>query len=283
MYGGTFRYLERVRRGAGVETTYVDLASGPDALWEALDARTRLVWFETPSNPLLKVVDIAAVARTVARRAAEGGGRPLIVVDNTFASPALQRPLALGADVAFHSATKYLAGHSDTVVGVAVTSDDAVAERLRFLQNAMGGVPGPLDCFLVLRGLRTLHLRMERHGTNAAAAVAFLRGRSDVAGVNYPGFGGMLSFVPSASGAGGSTPVRSGAERARVIAESTRLFTLAESLGGVESLIEVPAAMTHLSVSGSPLEVDPALVRLSVGIEGVDDLIADLRQALDRA
>jgi cystathionine beta-lyase/cystathionine gamma-synthase len=279
VYGGTFRYLERVRRNAGVDSRYVDLAGGPDVLWEALTERTRLVWFETPSNPHLKVVDIAATAATVARRAEEGGRRPLVVVDNTFATPALQRPLTLGADIVFHSATKYLAGHSDTIVGVAATSDDAVADRLRFLQNAMGGVPGPLDCFLVLRGLRTLHLRMDRHADNAAAVVAFLRERPDVATVHYPGFGGMVSFVPAPGERGG----RNAAERATAIAESTRLFTLAESLGGVESLIELPAAMTHLSVAGSPLEVDPALVRLSVGIEAADDLIADLQRALDAA
>ena len=197
----------------------------------------------------------------------------------------------------FHSATKYLAGHSDTVVGVAVTSDDAVAERLRFLQNAMGGVPGPLDCFLVLRGLRTLHLRVERHAANAAAVAAFLAGRDDVAQVMYPGLasgphahpaaataarqmragGGMVSFIPAARGG------RSARDRAVAICEATRLFTLAESLGGVESLIELPAVMTHLSVAGSKLEVDEALVRLSVGIEAVDDLIADLTRALDGA
>lgn len=279
VYGGTYRYLERVHRGNGVDSRYVDLESGPDALWEALTQRTKMVWFETPSNPLLKVVDIPAVAATVARHAAErGGARPLIVVDNTFASPALQRPLSQGADIVFHSATKYLAGHSDTILGIAVTSDPAAAERLRFLQNAMGAVPGPLDCFLVLRGLRTLHLRMERHGSNAAAVAAFLRGRQDVATVYYPGFGGMVSFLPAAGADG-----RGAADRAVAIAEGARLFTLAESLGGVESLIEVPAVMTHLSVAGSPLEVDPALVRLSVGIEGVDDLLADLGQALDRA
>ncbi|MEJ7695174.1 MAG: PLP-dependent transferase [Candidatus Limnocylindrales bacterium] len=302
VYGGTYRYLEQVRvPGAGIATTFVDLASGMDALWEALSERTRLVWFETPTNPLLKVVDIAAVAATVERRAAEGGRRPLIVVDNTFASPAIQRPLTLGADIVFHSATKYLAGHSDTILGVAVTSDEAIAERLRFLQNAMGGVPGPLDCFLVLRGLRTLHLRVERHQSNARAVVDMLRAREDIAWVSYPGFGGMVSFIPTAGTSGGATAARpatggatggaagvrsaarSAAERAVAIAEGTRLFTLAESLGGVESLIEVPAAMTHMSVAGSPLEVDPALVRLSVGIEGVDDLIADLRAALDAA
>ncbi len=278
VYGGTFRYLERVRKpGAGITTAFVDLAAGMDALWETLSERTALVWFETPTTPLLKTVDSAAVAATVARRAAEGGRRPLVVVDNTFASPAIQRPLTMGADIVFHSATKYLAGHSDTIMGVAATSDDALAERLRFLQNAMGGVPGPLDCFLVLRGLRTLHLRVERHGANAAAVAAFLRERADVASVSYPGSGGMVSFLPAAG------PSRTAAQRAVAIAEGTTLFTLAESLGGVESLVEVPAAMTHMSVAGSPLEVEPALVRLSVGIEGIDDLIADLRGALDRA
>ncbi|HEX2469142.1 MAG TPA: PLP-dependent transferase [Candidatus Limnocylindrales bacterium] len=278
VYGGTYRYLEKVRRpGGGVTPTFVDLTAGMDALWEALSERTRLVWFESPTNPLLKTVDIGDVARTVDRRAAEGGRRPLIVADNTFASPAIQRPLTMGADIVFHSATKYLAGHSDVVLGVAVTSDEAVAERLRFLQNAMGAVPGPLDCFLVLRGLRTLHLRVERHQTNARAVAEFLRSRDDIADVRYPGFGGMVSFMPAARDA------VSAAERAIAIAESTRLFTLAESLGGVESLIEVPAAMTHMSVSETALAVDPALVRLSVGIEGVADLIDDLRRALDSA
>jgi cystathionine gamma-synthase len=299
VYGGTFRYFERVHRPmGGADARYADLDSGPDVLWEALTDRTRLVWFETPTNPLLKLVDIEAVAGIARERAAQSAGsRPLLVVDNTFASPALQNPLALGADIVFHSATKYLAGHSDTVVGVAVTNDDALGERLRFLQNAMGGVPGPLDCFLVLRGLRTLHLRVERHCANALRVARFLAGRDDVASVTYPGLvegphahpqaeligrqmragGGMVSFVPAERA--GRTP----AERARGVAEATRLFTLAESLGGVESLIEVPAVMTHLSVAGSRLEVDPALVRLSVGIEAADDLVADLEQALDRA
>jgi cystathionine beta-lyase/cystathionine gamma-synthase len=278
VYGGTYRYLEKVRRpGGGVTPTFIDLTTGMDALWESLSERTRLVWFETPTNPMLRTVDIGEVAATVRRREEQGGRRPLIVVDNTFASPAIQRPLTLGADIVFHSATKYLAGHSDTVVGLAVTSDDAIGERLRFLQNAMGGVPGPFDCFLVLRGLRTLHLRVERHGANARAVAEYLRGRDDIASVSYPGFGGMVSFMPSAGGS------RTAAARAVTIAESMRLFTLAESLGGVESLVEVPAAMTHQSVSETALEVDPALVRLSVGIEGVDDLIEDLRQALDGA
>jgi cystathionine gamma-synthase len=298
VYGGTYRYLEKVRRPNGVEPRFVDLAGDPDALWEALNERTRLVWFETPTNPLLKVVDIAAAARTVRERFGDRPDRPLIVVDNTFASPALQRPLDLGADISFHSATKYLAGHSDTVLGIAVTRDPAVAERLRFLQNAMGGVPGPFDCFLVLRGLRTLHLRIERHVANAAAVAHFLAERPDVAWVSHPGLvegphahphapatgqmsggTGMVSFRPAAGGADG----RSAAERATAVAEGTRIFTLAESLGGVESLIEVPARMTHLSVGGSPLEVPDDLVRLSVGIEAADDLIADLARALDEA
>ena len=296
VYGGTFRYLERVHRPSGAAlASYADLASGPDELWERLTDRTRLVWFETPSNPNLKLIDIATAAKTIRDRADQSGtARPFLVVDNTFASPALQNPLALGADIAFHSATKYLGGHSDTILGVAVTRDDALAERLRFLQNAMGGVPGPLDCFLVLRGLRTLHVRVERHAANAAAVAAFLAARDDIVKVFYPGLadgphahpgaalvgegrqmragGGMVSFVP-----------HGGEARAVAIAESTRLFTLAESLGGVESLVEVPATMTHASVAGSHLEVDPALVRLSVGIENAEDLIADLRGALGRA
>jgi cystathionine beta-lyase/cystathionine gamma-synthase len=279
VYGGTYRYFERVHRAKGVDARYVDLAAGGDLLWEALTERTRLVWFETPTNPLLKTVDIGAVVATVAERARAGGGRPLVVVDNTFATPAAQRPLALGADVVFHSATKFLAGHSDTILGVAVTSDEAVAERLRFLQNAMGAVPGPLDCFLALRGLRTLHLRMARHGQNGVAVADFLRSRPDVAVVRYPGAGGMISFDPAPGGRHG----RSAADRAVAVAEGVRLFTLAESLGGVESLIEVPAVMTHASVGGSPLEVSATLVRLSCGIEAATDLVADLAQALDDA
>jgi cystathionine gamma-synthase len=306
VYGGTFRYLERVHRPSGAgEARYADLARDPEALWEGLTERTRLVWLESPSNPLLKVTDIAAAATTIRERTAQAAGtRPLLVIDNTFASPALQRPLELGADIVFHSATKYLGGHSDTIVGVAVTSDEAVAERLRFLQNAMGAVPGPFDCFLVLRGLRTLHLRMERHSSNGLAVARFLATRQDVAWVSYPGldegprahggaevaarqmrlgdrpaFGGMVSFIP----ADGGPHRRTAGERATAVCEETRLFTLAESLGGIESLIELPAAMTHMSVASSPLAVDPALVRLSVGLEAPDDLIADLAQALDRA
>lgn len=279
VYGGTFRYLDKVHRPRGIEPRYVDLAAGPDVLWEALSERTRLVWFETPTNPHLKVVDIGAMARVAHERAAAGGRRPLVVVDSTFASPALQRPLEHGADIVFHSATKYLAGHSDTVGGIAVTSDDGLAERLRFLQNAAGAVPGPFDCFLVLRGLRTLHLRMERHTANARQVAAFLRERADVEWVAYPGFGGMVSFIPRAGGRHDRDP----RERAVALSEATRIFTLAESLGGVESLIEVPAAMTHMSVAGSPLQVEDALVRLSVGIEDASDLVADLARALDEA
>ena len=296
VYGGTYRYLERVRRPNGVDARYADLAGDPDALWEALTERTRLVWFETPTNPLLKMIDIAAAARAIRERFGDAPDRPLLVVDNTFASPALQRPLDLGADITFHSATKYLAGHSDTVLGIAVTRDLAVAERLRFLQNAMGGVPGPFDCFLVLRGLRTLHLRVARHVENATAVADFLAGRDDVAWVAHPGLTtgphahphapaaaqmsggtGMLSFRPRAGGRHG----RTAEQRAVAIAEGTRLFTLAESLGGVESLIEVPAQMTHASVAGSPLQVPGDLVRLSVGIEAAADLIEDLKRALD--
>jgi cystathionine gamma-synthase len=304
VYGGTFRYLERVHRPSGAgEATYVDLASSPHELWERLTDRTRLVWFETPSNPNLKLTDIAAAAKAIRDRAAQSrSARPYLGVDNTFASPALQNPLALGADIAFHSATKYLGGHSDTVLGIAVTADDGIAERLRFLQNAMGGVPGPMDCFLVLRGLRTLHLRVERHAANAAAIARFLGERPDVDRVMYPGLrsgpnahpraavlvgdgrqmrngGGMVSFIPRAGG----PRHRSAEERAIAIAEGTRLFTLAESLGGVESLVEIPATMTHASVAGSSLEVPESLVRLSVGIEAEADLIEDLRGALDRA
>lgn len=307
VYGGTYRYLERVHRPSGAgEAHYTDLSVGPDVLWEQLTARTRIVWFESPSNPNLKLTDIAAAASTIRERAAQSGAvRPYLVVDNTFASPALQNPLELGADIVFHSATKYLGGHSDTILGIAVTRDEAIAERLHFLQNAMGGVPGPLDCFLVLRGLRTLHLRVERHVANATAVARFLAGRDDIERVFYPGLsdgphahpgaalvgegrqmrggGGMVSFIPRAGGPGGAAGERSAADRAIAIAEGTRLFTLAESLGGVESLVEIPATMTHASVAGSKLEVDPALVRLSVGIEHVDDLIRDLGSALDRA
>jgi cystathionine beta-lyase/cystathionine gamma-synthase len=248
-----------------------------------------MIWIETPTNPLLKLVDITAVAEIARQR------NFWLVVDNTFASPYFQRPLEQGAHVVVHSTTKYLGGHSDVIGGIAVTSDPAVAERLRFLQNTLGAVPSPFDCFLVLRGLRTLEVRMRRHVENAIAVAAFLAGREDVDRVLDPGItaglhvhpgaavaarqmagpGGMVSFIPAAVGS------RTPTERAVAACEGTRLFTLAESLGGVESLIEVPAAMTHASMAGSPLQVDPGLVRLSVGIEDARDLVADLAAALD--
>ena len=300
VYGGTYRFFERVARPRGVLARYVDLAEGDiGTLGGALDERTRLVWFETPSNPLLKITDIGSVARATHAHGAGRGAAPIVVVDNTFASPALQRPLGLGADVVFHSATKYLAGHSDTVVGVVATSREDVADRLRFLQNAMGAVPGPQDCFLVLRGLRTLALRAERHAQNALTIARFLASRDDLAWLRYPGLsdgrfahpqaavaatqmsagGGMVSFVPAAGGRHG----RTARDRAVAVCETTRLFTLAESLGGVELLVELPAVMTHASVATSPLEVPEALIRLSVGIEDARDLVADLAAALDKA
>jgi cystathionine gamma-synthase len=299
VYGGTFRWFDKVAKPRGVAARYVDLGGDPAAAIAAnLTERTRLVWFETPTNPLLRVVDIEAVVAAVAGHRGSGGRRPLVVVDNTFASPALQRPLELGVDIVYHSATKYLGGHSDTIAGIAVTSDEETAAQLRFLQNANGAVPGPQDCFLILRGLRTLVLRMQRHGENALAVARFLASRADVATVTYPGLtdgphahpawalasrqmsssgGGMVGFIPAPSDG------RSARERAIAICEGTRIFALAESLGGVESLIELPSVMTHASVADSALAVPEAFVRLSVGIESVADLIEDLRQALDRA
>jgi cystathionine gamma-synthase len=239
------------------------------------------VWLETPTNPLLAVTDIRAAAETVRHHP----NKPLLVVDNTFATPYLQRPLELGADLVVHSMTKYLGGHSDVVGGAIVGKDRDLGERLAFLQNAIGGVPGPMDCFLVLRGIKTLPVRMDRHAVNAERIAAFLTAQKKVKRLIYPfdeshpqvqiakrqmrNGGGMISFV-----------LEGGREAAVKVAESTKLFTLAESLGGVESLIEVPAAMTHLSAAGSQLEVDPGLVRLSVGIENADDLLEDLEQAL---
>ncbi|CAN5786233.1 cystathionine gamma-synthase [soil metagenome] len=298
LYGGTYRLFERVLRETGVLARYLDLSTDPLAtLDETLTERTRLVWLESPSNPHLKVIDIAAVAGRLADHAGARDQRPILVVDNTFASPLGQNPLALGADVVYHSATKYLAGHSDTVNGVLATSRDDLHERLAFLQNAVGAVPGPFDCFLVLRGIRTLALRMERHSSNAMRVAETLAARHDVVELRYPGLregphahpqaaiaerqmrlaGGMLSFQLAARGG------RSPEERARRFCEGTRIFALAESLGGVESLCEVPATMTHGAVAGSQLDVSPALIRLSVGIEDPDDLVGDVLQALDAA
>jgi cystathionine gamma-synthase len=260
--------------------TAVDLRheAAVDAAW---DDRTRLVWVESPTNPTLSIVDIAALAA----RAHERGAR--CIVDNTFATPYLQQPLALGADAVVHSTTKYLGGHSDVVGGFVATSDDALAERIGFLQNAVGAVPSPFDCYLVLRGIKTLAVRMDRHCANARAVATALVEHPAVDRVLWPGlpdhdghelaarqmrdFGGMVSFT-----------LRAGEAAALQVAGSTSLFTLAESLGAVESLIEHPGRMTHSSVADAPGAVDPALVRLSVGIERADDLVADLLAALEK-
>ncbi|GIK09983.1 MAG: cystathionine gamma-synthase [Anaerolineaceae bacterium] len=280
VYGGTFRLFDKVLRRFSLDFTFAD-TTDPESVADALTPSTRLVWLETPTNPLMRVTDIRAVAEIVHSHP----NRPLLAVDNTFATPYLQRPLELGADIVVHSMTKYLGGHSDVVGGAIVVKDKELAERLYFLQNAVGAILGPMDSFLVLRGIKTLPLRMERHAENAAAIVDFLAAHPKVEKVYYPyheshpqhqlarrqmkNGGGMISFL-----------VKGGHEAAVRLVESTELFALAESLGGVESLIEVPAAMTHLSVAGSQLDVDPSLVRLSVGIENVEDLLADLRQAL---
>jgi len=278
-YGGTYRLLTRVFAAWGLRVTCVDLAD-LDAVSAAFEPSTRIVWVETPSNPLLKVVSINALA-TLAH---EHGAR--LVADNTFATPFLQRPLLHGADVVVHSTTKYVGGHSDVIGGFLATNDDELATALRFHQYAIGAVPGPLDCYLLVRGLKTLGVRMERHCANARAVVDFLSRHGAVERVYYPGltghpghgvaltqmddFGGMVSFT-----------VVGGPLAARRVCESAKVFTLAESLGGVESLIEVPAAMTHASTAGSTLEPPDNLIRLSVGIEDVGDIIADLADSLE--
>jgi cystathionine gamma-synthase len=277
-YGGTYRLISKVLDAWGLEHSAVALGD-LDAVAAAIGERTRAVWCESPTNPLLNIADIAALAEL----AHSCGTR--LVVDNTFASPYLQQPLALGADLVVHSTTKYIGGHSDVVGGALVTTDTELASDLRFLQNAVGAVPGPMDCWLTLRGAKTLAVRMDRHCDNAEAVVAMLRSHPAVERVRYPGsednpdhevaarqmrrFGGMVSLQ-----------LRGGEEAALRLCERTRLFTLAESLGGVESLIEHPGRMTHASTAGSVLEVPPDLVRLSVGIEEIDDLLADLDQAL---
>ncbi len=278
-YGGTFRLVARVHERHGLAWTAADI-DDPDALAAAWRDETRLVWIESPTNPALSIVDIARVAAVAHERTAR------VAVDNTFATPFLQQPLALGADVSLHSSTKYLGGHSDVVGGFAAISDPELADEVRYLQNAMGAVPSPFDCYLVLRGVKTLAVRMERHCANARAIVEMLREHPAVERVLYPGlpehpghdvarrqmsdFGGIVSFLAAG-----------GEDAALDIVARTRLFTLAESLGAVESLIEHPARMTHASAAGSPLEVHPALVRLSVGIEAAADLVADLGHALD--
>jgi cystathionine gamma-synthase len=257
LYGGTFRLVDKVLTRFGITYTLVD-QTDPAAVAAALTDQTRMVWIETPTNPLLNVIDVRAVVDGV-------GSGAFVVVDNTFATPVNQRPLELGAEAVVHSVTKYLGGHSDTVGGAVVVRDPEVHERVRFVQNSVGAVPGPFDCFLVHRGLRTLHLRMAAHAASAEAVVGFLKSVPGVVDVRWPGFSGMVSFRhPDAIG----------------IAERTKLFTLAESLGGVESLIEVPQAMTHQSVEDSDAAVPADLVRLSCGIEAPEDLVDDLHRAI---
>jgi cystathionine beta-lyase/cystathionine gamma-synthase len=283
VYGGTYRLFEKEYERFGMEFSYVNVAD-LDAIEAALTPKTRMFWLETPTNPHLGIADLAGIAKIVKAHSS----KPILVVDNTFATPYVQQPLNLGADIVVHSATKYLGGHSDSVLGLIVVNDDELKGRLAFLQNAAGAVPGPMDCFLILRGIKTLHLRMDRHAQNAAAVAEFLAAHPKVSKVYYPfhsshpqrglaqkqmrNGGGMVSFE-----------LKDGEISARKVVVATRIFTLAESLGGVESLIELPAAMTHLSTAGSTLQVSSSLVRLSVGVEHVDDLIADLEQALIKA
>jgi len=256
LYGGTYRLVDKVLSRFGLAYDLVD-QTDLDAVGRAVRPETRVVWVETPTNPLLNVVDIPALVTRA--------GDALVVVDSTFATPAVQRPLSDGAGAVVHSTTKYLGGHSDVVGGAVIARDEALHERVRFVQNAVGAVPGPFDCFLVHRGLRTLHLRVAAHTANGQAVSSFLRSHESVLDVRWPGFGGMVSFRHPA---------------ATRIAAATELFALAESLGGVESLIEVPQAMTHQSVEDSEAAVPPDLVRLSCGVEAAEDLVADLRRAL---
>lgn len=297
LYGGTFRIFERVMRPFGLDITYVD-PTDPAAFAAAMRPSTRLVWIETPTNPLLKICDISKVAEICKERGV------WLAVDNTFLTPMLQRPLALGASMVVHSTTKYLNGHADVVGGVVVTSDDELAERLRFFQNAIGAVPSPMDCFLVMRGTKTLPLRMERHVHNAGIVARWLEGQIGqglITKVIYPGLpshpqhalaerqmrggGGMISFVVGDGANGGPAP-KPAIERARAILKSVRLLACAESLGGVESLIEHPAIMTHASVPREQRErlgISDGLIRLSVGIEHVEDILHDLEQAFRAA
>ncbi|HXN80626.1 MAG TPA: PLP-dependent aspartate aminotransferase family protein [Steroidobacteraceae bacterium] len=283
LYGGSYRLLENVRkRSAGHRVSFVDL-SNPAALAAAIRPDTRLVWVETPTNPLLKLVDLSAVAALARRH------RLLAVCDNTFATPFIQRPLEHGFDIVVHSTTKYLNGHSDAIGGAAIVRDSDLAERIAYLQNAVGGVPGPFDAFLTLRGIKTLALRMERHCANALAIAQFLEQHPQVERVYYPGLAShpqhSLAKAQMAAGFGGivTVVVRGGLESARRTLERCRLFALAESLGGVESLIEHPGIMTHSSLPAATREalgISDGLIRLSVGVEDVQDLIAELRQAL---
>jgi len=277
VYGGTFRLFDKILSRQGIEFSFVDTTK-TENVEEALRPNTRMIWLETPTNPLLKLTDIAALAKITQALGI------LLAVDNTFASPALQKPIELGADIVVHSSTKYLGGHSDVVGGVIALNDEKVHEELRFIQNSAGAVPGPMDCFLTLRGIKTLAIRMKTTCENADHLARFLEGHEAVDTVIYPGLeshpqnalvrkqmrggGGIVSFI-----------MKGGAKAADAVASGTEIFTLAESLGGVESLIEVPAVMTHASVADSSLAVDPGLVRISVGIENREDLEQDLKQA----
>ena len=277
-YGGTFRLIDKVFTQWGVTHTPVAL-SDLDAVREAITPQTRLVWVETPTNPLLSIADIAGIVGLSA------GAGVKVLVDNTFASPALQQPLALGADIVLHSTTKYIGGHSDVVGGALLTNDEELDEGFAFLQNGAGAVPGPFDAYLTMRGLKTLPLRMQRHSENGSLVAEFLAGHPAIETVLYPGLPSHPNYDVAArqmSGFGGmvSVRVKGGREAAQQLCARTEIFILAESLGGVESLIEHPGAMTHASTAGSQLEVPDDLVRLSVGIEDVADLLGDLEQAL---
>jgi cystathionine gamma-synthase len=277
-YGGTFRLIDKVFREWGVDHTPVHL-SDLAAVRSAITTTTRMIWVETPTNPLLSIADIAAIAE-IGR-----GVGAMVLVDNTFASPALQQPLTLGADIVLHSTTKYIGGHSDVVGGALITDSEELDAKFAFLQNGAGAVPGPFDAYLTMRGLKTLELRMQRHCDNAAQVAAFLAGHPAVSQVLYPGLAehpGHEVAARQMRGFGGmvSVRMRGGAEAAHKLCSRTEIFILAESLGGVESLIEHPGAMTHASTAGSQLEVPEDLVRLSVGIEDPADLLSDLREAL---
>ncbi|HEY1816701.1 MAG TPA: cystathionine gamma-synthase [Kofleriaceae bacterium] len=285
IYGGSFRLFDKVYKRLGFDFSYVDPAAGAKAVDAAITAKTKLVWLETPTNPMLKLADIAAIAAVCKAK------NVLLAVDNTFMTPYFQRPLELGADIVAHSLTKYLNGHSDVIGGALIFKDRALRDRVAFLQNAAGAVPSPMDCFLVLRGTKTLHVRMDRHEANARALASWLEGHAQVEKVNYPGlashpqhdlakrqmrgFGGMISFV-----------LRGGIDHAKRFLSACKIFTLAESLGGVESLIEHPAIMTHASVPAETrqkLGIVDGFIRLSVGIEDLADLKSDLEAAFAAA
>ena len=279
-YGGTFRLIDKVFTLWGISYTAVALPD-LDAVRAAITDRTKLIWVETPTNPLLSIADIGAIAAL----ASESATKPTVLVDNTFASPALQQPLSQGADIVLHSTTKYIGGHSDVVGGALLTNDDGLDEAFAFLQNGAGAVPGPFDAYLTMRGLKTLPLRMQRHSDNAALIAEFLDGHPAIHTVLYPGLPSHPNHEVAArqmSGFGGmvSVRLRGGPQAARDFCARTEIFILAESLGGVESLIEYPGAMTHASTAGSQLEVPDDLVRLSVGIEDAADLLGDVEQAL---